>query len=320
MRCSLAQLKVSLHNQTYDISASIGVTMIEPDSTASPSHYLAQADQACFIAKNHGRNTVHLFCADEPEVKRINHDASWIPRIRDALDNDGFTLLFQPVYDIARDRVERYEALVRMRAEDGSLAEPEPFIAVAERMGLIHDIDQWVVAEAIRALGSLDPDQDHICLNINLSGHAFEDPSLPDTIRQLLSDTHVDARRITFEITETAAIANFEHTRNMILQIRKLGCRFALDDFGSGFNSYTYLKNLPVDCLKLDGSFVQNAVSDPVDQVLIRSMVEIAQTLGKRTVAEFVENKETLELLRSLGVDYAQGYYIGRPSTELAPK
>ncbi|RMD79818.1 MAG: GGDEF domain-containing response regulator [Gammaproteobacteria bacterium] len=304
-------------DRTYHIGASIGVALLRHDESAEPSELLARADQACYVAKTHGRNIVHLYNDDDTEMLTLRRAIHWVPLIRDALANDRFRLVFQPLMDLRTRRVQRCEALIRMVDAEGQLVPPASFIPVAEHMGLIHDIDLWVVRHAIDVLAALPPELGHVELNVNLSSYAFQDTALLPLLRQRLQATGVAAHRLTFEITETAAVANFAQTREMILKLRELGCRFALDDFGSGFSTFSYIKELPADFLKIDGAFVTNLVNDPVDQALVRSMIKIARTLGKRTIAEFVESQEVLELLGEFGVDYAQGFHIGRPVASL---
>lgn len=184
-------------------------------------------------------------------------------------------------------------------------------------MGLIHGIDLWVVEEAIEFLAKLPSERNYITLAINLSSVAFQDECLLPAIKERLELTWVDAKRITFEITETAAVENFEQTRDMILKIRALGCKFALDDFGAGFCSFNYLKTFPVDYVKIDGQFIRNLMNDETDQVLVRSMAEIANKLGKKTIAEFVETPELIAMLQEIGIDYGQGYVFGKPEQAL---
>jgi EAL domain-containing protein (putative c-di-GMP-specific phosphodiesterase class I) len=303
-------------NRTYHIGASIGIAPILPGENINTSEILARANQACFVAKTHGRNMVHIFNQEDAEVIILRSAVYWVPRIRDALTNNKFRLLFQPVINLSSGEIERYEALIRMIGDDGDLITPNNFIPIAERMGLIHDIDLWVVGHAIDVLHNLPAEQSHLSLNINLSRHAFQDPALLPLVRDKLHSTGIDANRITFEITETAAVANFEQTREMVCQLRELGCGFALDDFGAGFSSFTYLKHFPVDFLKIDGAFITNLVNDPIDQTLVKSIIEIARTLGKHTVAEFVESAEVLNMLKDYGIDYAQGYHIGKPAED----
>ncbi|MEW6353557.1 MAG: EAL domain-containing protein [Pseudomonadota bacterium] len=303
--------------KSYHIRASIGVAMITPQEDSTAAEILAHADQACYAAKTQGRNRVQMFRPSDKAVRSVQSDVYWAPLIRDALEHQKFRLVFQPVLDIAMGKITHYEALIRMVDEDGQLLSPAVFISVAERMGLIQEIDFWVVGSAIDWLHELPRHHAHLAVNINLSAQALQNPSLTALVKDRLRTTGVRPERITFEITETAAIANFTQTRKMVNDLRALGCRFALDDFGAGFNSYSYLKHLPVDYLKIDGTFITHLVHDPVDQTLVKSMIEIAHTLGKKTVAEFVEDAPTLDLLKQYGVDYAQGYYLGKPQLGL---
>jgi len=316
IRHAMKLFTFEIEDRVYDIGVSIGISVITVDDDICPSEVLARADQACFIAKKHGRNMIHLYDDLDQEVHLKRDESHWTPKIRNALINNRFCLMFQPVINLKTNKIEHYEALIRMRDENDELISPGIFIPVAERIGMIHDIDNWVIKQAINALQQLPEDKSHVSLNINLSSHAFHDPGLLQRIKDSLHESQVDARRITFEITETAAIANYEQTREMIIKLRELGCSFALDDFGVGFNSFSYLKQFPVDYLKIDGSFIINLVNDSVDQTLVKSMVKISQTLGKKTVAEFVESEEILEMIKSYGIDYAQGYYVGKPGSE----
>ncbi len=316
IRHAMKMFSFEIEDRVYSIGMSIGIALVSADDEISASEVLARADQACFIAKKHGRNMIHLYNELDQEVNLQRDEAHWTPKIRNALTHNRFCLMFQPVINLKSNQVEHYEALIRMRDENNELISPGIFIPVAERVGMIHEIDNWVITQAIGALQQLPEDKSHVSLNINLSSHAFHDPGLLQRIKDSLHASGVDARRITFEITETAAIANYEQTRAMIIKLRELGCGFALDDFGVGFNSFSYLKQFPVDYLKIDGSFITNLVNDPIDQTLVKSMVEISKTLGKKTVAEFVESEEVLEMIKSYGIDHAQGYYIGKPDSE----
>jgi diguanylate cyclase (GGDEF)-like protein len=297
----------------YGVSASVGVLLIDSGDEITASEALARAAQACFEAKSHGRNLVHLFDANDLETTILREAVGWVPRIREALSNDRFYMVFQPIVELASGDTIAYEALIRMRQPDGTTTEPDVFIPIAERMGLIHEIDQWVVAHALQMVHRLPPALDRISLNVNLSIHAFQDPGLLALARDLLQRYGIPADRITFEITETAAVASYDQTRTMVNELRALGFRFALDDFGTGFSSFNYLKQFPVDFLKIDGSFISNLLDDPIDQHLVRSMVEVGRAFGKCVVAEFVEDEATLDLLREYGVDRAQGNYIGTP-------
>lgn len=303
----------------HTLSASIGVTPVHVSPPLSADEALARARRASFVARQRGGNLVHSYRADDPELGDERNTALWAARIRHALADSGFRLVFQPVMRIVDCRVDHYEVLIRMLGDRGQLLTPPSFIPVAERTGLIHDIDRWVVGATIGLLHRLGSVRADLCFNINLSGLAFQDQLLLPYICERLHETGVDPRRITFEITETAAIANIGSTQEMVAQLRALGCQFALDDFGAGFASYSYLKQLQVDVLKIDGAFIRNLATDGTDQILVRSMVDIARRLGKRTIAEFVGDQPTLDLLAEYGVDYAQGYFIGKPSSSILP-
>lgn len=318
VRSVMDQFRFTTNNYSYHIGASIGVTMVTPGDLVSASEVLARADQACYVAKTHGRNLVHLFNREDTEMLTLRSAIHWVPLIRDALANDKFRLVFQPVLDIGEKRITHYETLIRMAGDGGTLIPPNDFIPVAEKMGLIHDIDLWVVNRAIDVVHGLPEKYKTTAFSINLSSHAFKDSALLLLLKEKLGTTGINPDRIIFEITETIAIASFSQTREMIMDIRRLGYRFALDDFGSGFSSFNYIKEFPVDYLKIDGTFITNLVNDPVDQTLVKSMIEIAKTLDKKIIAEFVEDRQVLELLAQYGVDYAQGYFIGKPMPDLA--
>lgn len=313
LRHAIDDYRFTVDGREYGVSASIGVLLIGPGDQVTASEALARSAQACFEAKSHGRNLVHLFDDNDLETTILREAVGWVPRIREALANDRFYMVFQPIIELGSGNAVAYEALIRLRQADGSTIEPDAFIPVAERMGLIHEIDHWVLAHALETLHRLPSTLDHISLNVNLSIHAFQDPGLLTLARERLQRYGIRAERITFEITETAAVANYDQTRNMVNELRALGFRFALDDFGTGFSSFNYLKQFPVDFLKIDGSFISNLLDDPIDQHLVRSMVEVGRAFGKSVVAEFVEDSETLELLRTYGVDRAQGNHIGTP-------
>ena len=264
-----------------------------------------------YRAKEEGRNRV---CVYTPEQKtQIESRLIWEKRIHEALDRDNFVLFLQPIMDIRQNLIIGHEALLRMINEKGEVVAPSNFLDIAERFGLIHDIDRWVVRRAIPLIKKLQHDGKPTYLEVNLSGKAFTDKKLLPLIRSELATTGIDPADLIFEITETSVIENIAIARHFIVELKSLGCRFALDDFGIGFSSFNYLKHLPVDYLKIGGSFVSNLPHDTVDQHLVKAMVEVARGLGKKTTAEFVENEETLRLLREYGVDYAQGYYIGTP-------
>jgi diguanylate cyclase (GGDEF)-like protein len=302
------------HGHHYHLSASIGVKLIKPDEVTTIGEILSHANQACYTAKKRGRNRVHFYNPEDREMHALRHSVEWAPRIRAALKEGHFLLEFQPIFDLDSGEVTHYECLIRMHGEGGILYYPKEFIPVAEAMGLIHQIDFWVVNRAMDMLRNMP---EAISLAINLSGNVFLDENLYQLVADKLKQTAIDPSRVVFEITETSAISNFEQTKKMVSNLRSLGCRFALDDFGAGFNSYSYLKHFPVDILKIDGGFITDLDQDPVDQMLVKSMIDIAHRLGKKTVAEFVERESTMTLLKEYGVDFVQGYLVGRPQPQV---
>ena len=303
---------VPARGQPIHITASIGITLY-PEHSESAEELLTFADVAMYHAKQNGGNRFTLYRPEEDWQAGAVSRRSWEHRIREALEKDLFVLHYQPILDLQRNEVSQYELLLRMMAPNGRPVQPALFLDVAERFGLIRQIDRWVVRQAIRTMAELRRNGEDLCLEVNLSGRSFGDPELLGLIQQEIQDTGVDPGRLILEITETAAVADVKQARQFIDTLKKMGCRFALDDFGVGFSSLFNLKHLPVDYLKIDGSFIRTLAKDPVDRHLVRAMVELAAGLHMRTVAEFVADAETLRLLRELGVDYAQGYHIGRP-------
>ena len=302
----------------YSASVSIGITSLDNASPSQhPGEMILHGRQACNFAKINGRDKVRMYNQNDVAVKEHRRDIYWVPIIRKALRDNDLFLMFQPVVQLNNGDISHYEVLVRMRGEDGQTITPDQFIPVAERMGLIHAIDLWVVENAIDFLAALPSYMSRISLAINLSGTAFQYTDLLQTIREKLELTWVDAGRLTFEITETAAVDNFERTRDMINKIRDLGCKFALDDFGAGFCSFNYLKSFPVDFVKIDGQFIRNLDNNETDRILVKSMVEIAGKLGKKTIAEFVETPNIALRLKEIGVNLGQGYAFGRPDRNL---
>jgi EAL domain-containing protein (putative c-di-GMP-specific phosphodiesterase class I) len=234
--------------------------------------------------------------------------------IRDALAEDRFVLHAQPIVDLESGRTGQYELLLRMVGRDGSIIPPGRFLPVAERFDLIGQLDRWVVRRAIAMLAGARADGHDITVEVNLSGRSTGDPELLALIEAELQESGVDPARLIFEITETTAVANIPAAQAFAARLADLGCRFALDDFGAGFGSFYYLKHLPFDYLKIDGEFVRHCAEDRTDQLVIQAVVDIARGLGKRTVAEQAGDDATIALLRDLGVDQAQGYFLGRPA------
>ncbi len=297
---------------TYPVSVSVGVCHHEPDAgEITPESMLGRAYQAAFAAKQTGRNRVYTHAPGEDALHSLRDDRRWIPVLREALAENRFFFAYQPIVELETGTISHHEALIRLRDGHGNIQRPGDFIPAAERVGLINPIDAWVVDHAIDALAASDGPAPPTGLDINLSAHAFQNRALLRLIRDRIHAREVDPARLVLEITETAAIANFQRVREMVTELHELGCRLALDDFGAGFNSFRYLRELPVDLVKLDGSFVRNVARDPADRALVKSMAEVARSLGKRTVAEFVDSPAVLATLRELDIDLVQGNYVG---------
>jgi diguanylate cyclase (GGDEF)-like protein/PAS domain S-box-containing protein len=299
--------------KSFSVTCSIGVAMIDNDAL-DKNQVMSHADLACNISKSMGRNRVHIYDPTDDARITMAEDMGWAARVRDVLENDRFQLYYQPIISLVDGSIHDYEVLLRMPISDGEIILPGGFMPAAERFGLMHDIDRWTVQQAIKQLAALRKNGYDISFSINLSGQAFEDDELLPLIWQSLEQADLESRYITFEITETAAITNLNAAIRFIMQLKKTGCKFALDDFGSGFCSFSYLKNLPVDVLKIDGAFIRGMADAPVDQAMVRSMNQVAHALKKQTIAESVENEETLLLLKEFGVDFAQGNHIAAPS------
>jgi diguanylate cyclase (GGDEF)-like protein/PAS domain S-box-containing protein len=296
----------------FRISLSVGVAPFESDD-ATASEVLVNADLAMYAAKTGGRDRVVLYTPSEARSARAMAKLTWSQRIQDALDRDRFVLHLQPILELASGRVRHGELLLRMRGDRGKLIAPGAFLPAAERFGLIHAIDRWVVQQAIELIAGSGP-QHLDQVSVNLSGESVVgDSHLLDMIEQSLADASVDPSRLIFEITETAAIANMTEATRFAKGLTGLGCSLALDDFGTGFGSFYYLKHLPVRYVKMDGEFIQNLPRSQVDEHMVRAIVGVAQGLGIKTVAESVADDETIRLLLEHGVDYAQGFYVGKP-------
>jgi EAL domain-containing protein (putative c-di-GMP-specific phosphodiesterase class I) len=235
----------------------------------------------------------------------------WVERIRSALADGRFELLAQPIQDLGSGTVVHHELLLRMLGREGEQIAPGSFVPIAEQFGLMEEIDRWVVTRAIAELAA-HPERDLI-FEVNLSGSSLGSSDLLSAIAEALERHAFAADRLIFEITETTAVTNLEAAQHFAAELARLGCRFALDDFGVGFGSFTYVKHLPFDFLKIDGEFVRNSATSVTDRVILESLIHAARGLGKRTIAEYVEDAGTVDLLRRLGVDMAQGFYVGRP-------
>lgn len=309
----LNETQLTLNNRTHSISASIGIAIF-PEHGNNVQDLLATADLAMYQAKETGRGTWHLFSNEERARERVRTLVYWKEKIEYANTHDRYLLYLQPILSLRNKAVRHYEVLLRMQDEDGTIHPPAAFIHAAEHTGLIHKIDHLVLRKAVALAVKINQDKNNpIRLSINLSAHAFNDPELLPTISRALSSSHIDPTLLVFEITETAALDNLPGTRNLLRELKKLGCDFVLDDFGVGFSSFYYLRELPVDAVKIDGSFIRNLASNPADQILVKALCSVAKGFGKKITAEFVENQEILDILNKMDVDFAQGYHIGIP-------
>lgn len=298
----------------FSISVSIGMNEISPQDL-SGEQSIKKADSACFVAKEKGRNRIHQFHPDDEELQKQQAEIQWVQILQKALLQDSFILYIQPIQAVTeRDPVLNYELLLRLRGEDNLVIAPGSFLTSAERYGLMPHIDRWVIRNYFRWLAQ---HPQHLTLlghcNINLSGASLVDAQFKSDVLALFAEYQIPARHICFEITESVAILNLQNTLDFIHHFRGLGCHFALDDFGSGFSSYGYLKNFPVDFIKIDGNFVRDLLTDKFDRAIVNSIHDVAAALGIKTVAEYVESTEILMELRQMGVDYAQGYGIAKP-------
>ncbi len=321
LRRAIRDFRFRWREKSFRIGVSIALVPITAASD-SLTGILRAADSACYVAKDKGRNRIHTYRPDDAELVRRSGEMKWVNEIRIALEEDRFRLMVQPIVPLGppRDRKaseargELFELLLRIEGEDGGLVAPGEFLPAAERYDLATLLDVWVLSAAFDWLGG-DPrhlESAHLC-SINLSAQSLGDLEFLKRIIRGLEERQIPPEKICFEITETAAIANLAHASRFIRSLRSLGCRFALDDFGTGFSSFAYLKSLPVDFLKIDRIFVKGVLEDRVDSAVIGSMVEIGRLTGKRTIAEGVESESVLRMLERIGVDYAQGYHLGRP-------
>ena len=308
----LRQLNPQVAGRGVHVTASLGVALFPRDGS-SVDDLLVCADTALRQAKEAGGD--RLVVGGRPGTCNgpSRSPLSWERRIRRALENGAFVLYAQPILDLWTGQVSQYELLLRLADEPGPPVLPGEFLAVAERTGLIHAVDRWVIREAIRLVAAHARAGKDLRVEVNLSARAFEDADLLTLIRRQLDESRVRPDSLILEITETATIRDINQARAFVNNLKELGCRFALDDFGVGFGSFYYLKHLPVDYIKIDGSFIRNLRYDPADPHIVRAIVEVAAGLGIRTIAEFVEDDKTLQLLRLYGVDYAQGFHVGRP-------
>lgn len=321
VRALIAEQRFYWNGKTFAFGASIGVLVLDA-SVSSVADALSAADQACYMAKDNGRNRVQLYHPEDRELQQRRGEMDWVERIQVALDNDGFELVAQEIRPLAftprektpQPRRRRFELLLRMVGADGQMVAPMAFIPAAERYGLMPRIDRWVIARACRELAALRESGKPLptCM-VNLSGASASDPELADYVAECLRANGLEGAHFGFELTETVAVGNLAACSLLMSKLRELGCIIALDDFGTGMSSFSYLRNLPIDLLKIDRAFVYRVDKDAIDHALVETIQRIAGIMGVRTVAEGVESEEILEALALIGVDFAQGMHVRRP-------
>ena len=299
-----------INGEGIRISLSAGVTSLDERQVVG-AELLAEAETAMSTAKETGRDRVSAY--DPTGRSEMDERRAWTERVRQATERGLFVLTSQPIVNLEKGEATQHEILLRMRDDGGGLVVPGEFLATAERFGLIGGIDRWVTQQAIRLIAAHNGDGRELTLEVNLSGQTMGDTRFPDEVRRELTRSGIDPASLIFEVTETAAVADMDHARAFAQSLAKVGCRFALDDFGAGYASFYYLKHLPISYLKIDGEFVKELPNSRTDQLIVRAVVQACEGLGIKTIAEFVTDQVTMDLVRELGVDFAQGYHLGRP-------
>ena len=308
-------------NRAFEIGASIGVVNINSENVDMAS-VLSTADLACYAAKGMGHNRVHIYEPTDAILAERHGHMHWVTRIMDAIEQNRFVLYQQPEVPISSEiDIKHIEILIRMKDEDGVLVKPDCFIPAAERYHLMPKIDRWVINNVFESMANnrINDNKNQI-VSINLSGLTLADEDLLGYILTTRDRHGINLKEVCFEITETAAIGNLAKATQFMNELKKEGCQFALDDFGSGLSSFVYLKNMPVDYIKIDGAFVVNIVTDPIDRAMVEAITSLGRVMQIKIIAERVENEQTLDILREIGVDFVQGYHIGRPTVIAAFK
>ena len=317
IRMAIENYRFTWQEAFTTVRASMGVVLVNSECESVAS-IMSSADVACYSAKDMGRNKTHLYKDSDASVR--HEEMKWVSRITSAVEENRLELFYQPIVRIGgagKDLRGHYELLLRMRDENGNLVQPNSFIPAAERYNLMSTLDRWVIHEALSQLADRNPEasEARFTVAINLSGTSLSEDRFLEFVVDELSKQKLPAGAICFEITETAAISNLSRVIHFMQTLKKLGCKFSLDDFGSGLSSFTYLKNLPVDYLKIDGQFISNVAVDAVDESMVCAINQVGKAMGIETIAERVETREVLDKLSEIGIQYAQGYYIARPTS-----
>lgn len=311
---NINEYRFEWEGRKYSITASIGLVPIM-DTSHGAEEILSKTNIACLTAKEHGRNRIHIYDISDMETEKVHGELKIASEIHQALDENRFRLYWQPIVPVNEpERKIQYEILIRMLDHNNKIIPPGLFLPAAEKYGISTRIDMWVINKIFYLLESSPSLLDNIQnIDINLSGQSLGNEDVFQTIATHLKKGFIPAKKICFEITETAVVSHLQEAVDFIKRLKKLGCQFSLDDFGSGLSSFAYLKTLPVDFIKIDGSFVKDIVDDEIDFAFVKSITEIGRVMGKKTIAEFVENDAILVRLQNIGVDFAQGYGIGKP-------
>ncbi len=314
----LANMRRMAHiedEQVFHIHCSIGIAMMDGEHLYYDD-LINKADIACRDAKTAGRNRAVMYAHSDATMEEDAACVGWVNQLRNALDDGGFELRFQPINDISTGTTTHHEVLIRLRSEDGKLIPPDAFLTSAERFGMMSEIDFWIIESAAKAYAEHSTNNNPVKLSINVSANAFESDDLVGHVQRVFEEYQVDPSDIIFEITESLAVRHPPHVEKQITALREFGCEFALDDFGTGYSSFSYLQQLQFDYIKIDGTFVEDLMNKRVNQKMIKLIAEIGHEAGMRTIAEYVQNAESLAVLEELGVDLAQGYFVGKPAKE----
>lgn len=313
--CTVAEkIRRAIKEEPFSINLSVSIGIVMIDGAIDHEKVLSLASYGLDSVKEKGRNRIFVLRQNEDPTVILSETNQTLAAIRQALKENLFTIHFQPVFCLETGKIMHYEALLRLPDKDNRLIPPGIFIPLAEKYGLMPDLDLWVLKEALRLLKV----HEKLNLFVNISGVSLSDEDLLMDITRIIVESGINPVRLGFEITETAAVKNFTQAHRWIERIKSMGCRFALDDFGIGFSSFSYLKKLPVDYIKIDGFFIRNLDTDPEQRTMVTAINSMAKSLGKKTIAEFVENERIVKHLREIGVDCGQGYYLGKPSPDLA--
>ena len=320
LRRAVSDFRFAWKEQTFELGVSIGLVEINEDSV-STTEVLIAADQACYLAKELGRNRVHVYRETDIMLAQKRGEMKWLARLHEAFDRDFFHLYAMPIVSLNGPAVRHDEILIRMRSQTGELTLPGAFIPAAERYDLMYQIDKWVIAAVCGYVANQRLSMvtvpgvsttDHAAMySINLSGVSLNEAGFGDYIVEQFAEFDISPDQICFEITETAVIANLPKAQLFMERLKTVGCKFSLDDFGSGLSSFGYLKSLPVDYLKIDGIFVRDIANNPVNRAMVRAINEVGHVMNIKTVAEYVEDEATLSSVRAIGIDYAQGHAVG---------